>query len=168
MFFTTCRSISVPMWGLCRYRISSGAPAATKSASTCPISGSLTRVVSLPSEKVPAPPSPNCTLDLSSKPPPDQNLAISSWRLSTSQPRSTTTGRQPCRASVRAANMPAGPKPTTTGGLSSLPGGENCPRDAIASGASDTFLSFFQRLRSFFSLPCTATSSIYTNLMGAP
>ena len=35
--------------------------------------------------------------------------------LSTSPPRSKTSGQSPAFASVKAANIPAGPKPTTTG-----------------------------------------------------
>ncbi|MNE59412.1 hypothetical protein D3C80_1545040 [compost metagenome] len=53
------------MCGLLIYRISSGAPALTNSSSTLRpwCCGSLIWLYSLPSEKVPAPPSPNCTLD---------------------------------------------------------------------------------------------------------
>ena len=57
-FFTTCRSRSVPTWGLVRTPICSGAPQAKKVSSTVAQRGSLDRAVSFPSEKVPAPPSP--------------------------------------------------------------------------------------------------------------
>ena len=72
-------------------------------------------VVSLPSEKVPAPPSPNCTFDSVSSLCCDQNVFTLLVLLSTSPPRSRTRGRRPAFASVNAANIPAGPKPATTG-----------------------------------------------------
>ena len=72
---------------------------------------SLVPVVSLPSEKAPAPPSPNCTLLVVSRIPFFQKLCTSSVRVSTSLPRSIKIG---C-ASISAANNPAGPAPTTTG-----------------------------------------------------
>ena len=68
---TTSRSLSVPICGFCIYKISSGAPCATKHSSTFRFlpEGSFTIVLSLPSEKVPAPPSPNCTLHSGSSSP---------------------------------------------------------------------------------------------------
>lgn len=47
--------------GFACQRISSGAPAWTNASSTWRICGLFVPVVSLPSENVPAPPSPNCT-----------------------------------------------------------------------------------------------------------
>ena len=116
--FTTPRSKSVPMWGLLSYKISFGAPAATNSSSTFRHLGSLMRVVSFPSENVPAPPSPNWTLLSTSSTPVCQNLSTASFRLSTSPPRSSTMGFKPICAKRSAANIPAGPKPTTTGRFS--------------------------------------------------
>ena len=63
MRFTTWRSTSVPMWGLWDQRMSSGAPCSTRASSTAEMRPSWVPVVSLPSEKVPAPPSPNWTLE---------------------------------------------------------------------------------------------------------
>src|SRR3970282_2284099 len=80
--------------------------------------GSPIRVVSSPSENVPAPPSPNCALLSGSRVPSRQNRATSPARSSTGRPRSRITGGAPNRASVRAAKSPAGPAPTTTGGRS--------------------------------------------------
>ena len=96
--------------------MSSGAPWETNTSKTWLIRGSLMPVVSLPSEKVPAPPSPNWTLERSDSSPPLQKRSTSAVRVSTSWPRSSTMGARPARASVRAANSPAGPMPTTTGG----------------------------------------------------
>ena len=58
---TIWHSTSVPIWGLFTYRISGAAPNSTKSSSTfrCLPKGSFTKVFNFPSEKVPAPPSPN-------------------------------------------------------------------------------------------------------------
>ena len=71
--------------------------------------------LSLPSENVPAPPSPNCTLLAGSKAPPDQKRSTSFARASTSRPRSITSGLSPAWARCSAANSPAGPIPTTMG-----------------------------------------------------
>ena len=86
-----------------------------KVSSTSRQRGSLMPLLSLPSEKVPAPPSPNCTLLVGSKTPPAQNFSTSAVRASTSRPRSSTSGRSPAWASRSAANSPAGPMPATTG-----------------------------------------------------
>ena len=59
----TLIKLSVPICGFDRYNISSGAPNVTNSFNTFLQKGLLIPVVSFPSEKVPAPPSPNCTLD---------------------------------------------------------------------------------------------------------
>ena len=76
---------------------------------------SCVEVLSLPSEKVPAPPSPNWTLDSGSSAPPARKASTSRSLASTSLPRSSTMGRAPARASTSAANIPAGPKPAITG-----------------------------------------------------
>ena len=105
------------MWGFASYRISSGAPARTISVRTrrpnCSLS--LIRVFSLPSEKVPAPPSPNCTFDSGSRLFCCQKVSTLRDRSSTGSPRSITRGFRPARASIRPQNRPAGPRPTTTG-----------------------------------------------------
>ena len=62
-------SISVPTWGLASVRILSGAPQRTSSSKIHRWRRSLVPVFSLPSEKAPAPPSPNCTLDSGSRTP---------------------------------------------------------------------------------------------------
>ncbi len=92
---TTLRRTSVPMWGLATYKISSGAPNCTKVSKTKRLrpSLSLTRVFSFPSEKVPAPPSPNWTLDSGSKAPPCQKASTSAVLSRTGFPRSKTTGQ---------------------------------------------------------------------------
>ena len=92
IFFTTVRNISVPICGLCKYFISAGAPASTKASNTSLILLSFIRVVNFPSEKVPAPPSPNCTLEFFLSAPPCQKSSISRWRVSTSAPRSKIIG----------------------------------------------------------------------------
>ena len=115
IFLTTRRSTSVPICGFCLYKISFGAPAATNSSSTLRIRASLIPVVSLPSLKVPAPPSPNCTLDCSFSVPSRQKRSTDAVLASTSCPRSSTSGRSPACAKISAANIPAGPKPTMIG-----------------------------------------------------
>ena len=72
-------------------------------------------VVNLQSENAPAPPSPNWTLDSVFNSPVYQNLSTVSVLLSTSSPRSITSGLYPFSANSNAANIPAGPNPTTTG-----------------------------------------------------
>ena len=96
--------------------MSAGAPASTSVRNTVEMRGSWVPVVSLPSEKVPAPPSPNCTLEVVSSTPVAQKRSTSAVRSSTGRPRSSTMGMTPFRAKKRAANSPAGPMPTTTGG----------------------------------------------------
>ncbi len=115
MALTTERSMSVPTCGLELKRMFSGAPAATRSDRTLRQRGSLMFVVSLPSEKVPAPPSPNCTLEFGSKSPCSQKWCTFAARLSTSSPRSSNRGRKPSSDSSRPAKRPAGPVPIITG-----------------------------------------------------
>ena len=97
------------------------APKRTKVSSTRRFlpEGSFTDVFSLPSEKVPAPPSPNCTLLLGLSIPLSQNFCTSKVLFSTLLPRSITIGQKPASASMYAQNSPAGPAPTMTGRLSS-------------------------------------------------
>ena len=78
--FTMCRKISVPTCGLCLYKISSGAPNSTKYVAISCKRGCVTRVVNFPSENVPAPPSPNCTLDSGLKIPCFQKASTSNVR----------------------------------------------------------------------------------------
>ncbi|MPN52201.1 hypothetical protein SDC9_199857 [bioreactor metagenome] len=108
-------SLSVPRCGRALTAISGGAPCFKYDCMTNAHLGSLMRVRSFPSEKVPAPPSPNCMFDSSSSSFPEQNRAIFSARLSASSPRSSTIGAKPFNARSNAQNIPHGPKPTTTG-----------------------------------------------------
>ena len=128
IFLTTFFKTSVPICGFCKYKISSGAPNSTKVRSTCLFlpDESFTKVLSFPSEKVPAPPSPNCTLHSGSRPFPFQNASTLSCRFSTSKPRSKTTGCFPALASSNAANIPAGPKPAITVFFVSFPFRSTC------------------------------------------
>ena len=59
IFFTTFFKLSLPIWGFASHKISSGAPKRTKVFNTSRLRGLCVWVLSLPSEKVPAPPSPN-------------------------------------------------------------------------------------------------------------
>ena len=95
--------------------MSSGAPAAAKASKTAVTRPSWIPVVSLPSEKVPAPPSPNWTLEAVSSAPVAQKRSTSLTRSSTGRPRSSRIQGMPARARKRAQNSPAGPMPTTTG-----------------------------------------------------
>ena len=106
----------MPTWGLASIKISSGAPQDTSVSRMNRWRGSRVPVFSLPSEKAPAPPSPNWTLEVRSSSPVAQNRSTSAFRRSTGRPRSSRMGRSPARASTRAAKSPAGPAPTTTGG----------------------------------------------------
>ena len=122
IFLITTASTSVPICGLLAYRISSDAPNFTKLCKTYLILPNVSEicVLSFPSENVPAPPSPNCTLHSVSSSPVSQNCATFLVLVSTSCPRSYTTGLSPALASSRAQNIPAGPSPITTGLSSSL------------------------------------------------
>ena len=75
----------------------------------------LMPVISLPSENVPAPPSPNCTFVSGASSPVAQNFCTASCRSRTAAPRSSTIGRSPASARHNAAIIPAGPEPATTG-----------------------------------------------------
>ena len=107
--------MSVPTWGLWEYNISSGEPKLTNSSNTFLHLISFILVVSFPSEKVPAPPSPNCTFELFLNFLLFQKSFISFVLLSTSSPLSSIIGLNPLWASTKAANKPAGPLPTITG-----------------------------------------------------
>ena len=122
MFFTTTAKTSVPICGLLEHNMSASAPNLTNVSSTSLILpvGSLITVLSLPSENVPAPPSPNCTLDSVSSSPLSQNVLTFFCLTSTLSPRSYITGFMPASESFKAANMPAGPNPIITGRSSSL------------------------------------------------
>ena len=112
-------------------------------------------VLSLPSENAPAPPSPNCTLDCSSKMPCARILATSLALPSTSRPRSSNSGCRPALAKINAANKPAGPPPTTTGRSSAVTRG-TVYSNGLASVADG------QRAISACSSPDTATSTVST------
>lgn len=75
----------------------------------------LMPVINLPSEKVPAPPSPNCTFESGLSFPVFQNKFTSFCRSGTGFPLSSIIGLKPASARIKAANIPAGPLPTTTG-----------------------------------------------------
>ena len=75
-------------------------------------------VFNLPSENVPAPPSPNWMFVRLSRGAPALKASTMATRPSTSAPRSTTSGARPARARYRAQNSPAGPVPTTMGRIS--------------------------------------------------
>lgn len=96
--------------------MSAGAPIWMKVSNTVPMRGSWVPVVSFPSEKVPAPPSPNWTLEAGWSSPVCQNRSTRRVRSSTGAPRSSTMEGSPLRARYSAAKSPAGPMPTTTGG----------------------------------------------------
>ena len=69
IFPTTSSSLSVPTCGFASVRISSGAPNSWNFSSTYRQIGSFILVTSFPSEKVPAPPAPNCMfVEVSSTP----------------------------------------------------------------------------------------------------
>ncbi len=72
MFRRTTTSRSVPMWGLASKRTVSGAPKRWSVSRTTAILSWRLPQVSLPSLKVPAPPSPNWTFDSGSNAPPFQ------------------------------------------------------------------------------------------------
>ena len=97
------------------YNISSGAPQLTNSSRTFLILVSLIPVFNFPSEKVPAPPSPNCTFDSVFKLEFFQKLLTSTVLSSMLFPLSIIIGLYPNSDNIREANIPAGPKPTTTG-----------------------------------------------------
>jgi len=93
--------------------MSCGAPCSTKVSSTKRIRpcGSRMPVLSLPSENVPAPPSPNCTLEAGSSAPPFQKDSTFSRRRPISSPRSISSGFCPAMASTSAQNSPRRPGP---------------------------------------------------------
>jgi len=72
------------------------------------------RVYSFPSEKVPAPPSPNCMFDFGLKSLCWKKLFTSLILASTSRPLSISSGLRPAFASNSVVNRPHGPLPTTT------------------------------------------------------
>ncbi len=106
-------NLSVPMWGFALYIMSLGAPWLTNSSNNFLTLLSLVPVVNLPSEKAPAPPSPNCTLELVFNLPPFQNVSTSFVLVSMSIPLSIKVTLAPDLASIKLANNPAGPAPTT-------------------------------------------------------
>lgn len=77
--------------------------------------GILVPVLSLPSEKVPAPPRPNWILLSGSRMRSFRKRSIACERRNAGSPRSMSKGLRPASASVSAAKRPAHPAPTTTG-----------------------------------------------------
>ena len=108
-------SLSVPTWGSASVRMLSGAPQDTSASMMKRWRRSRVPVFSLPSENVPAPPSPNWTFERTFSSPVAQKRSTSRRLRSTHSPRSSRIGRAPQRASTSAANSPAGPAPITTG-----------------------------------------------------
>ena len=111
--------------------------------------GSFTNVLSFPSEKVPAPPSPNWTFDSGLSSPPRQKASTFCVLESTSSPRSRIRGEKPALASIRPQNMPAGPNPTITGLWQS----GSCPCSGNRYG-----FSVFSTTFTFFAFLITAPS----------
>ena len=105
----------MPIWGLDKYNISFGAPKLTNSCKTFLHKGLLIPVVNLPSEKVPAPPSPNWTLENGFKILLNKKLSTSFFLSSTVLPCSTIIGQIPFCIKINAENNPAGPAPIITG-----------------------------------------------------
>ena len=97
------------------YMISFGAPNFTNSSNTFPEKTDVFPVVNFPSEKVPAPPSPNCMFVLVFNTPLSIKLFTSSILFSTFDPCSIIIGSIPLSTSVIAVKSPAGPAPTITG-----------------------------------------------------
>ena len=140
--------------------MSSPAPTSRNSESTFLMSPSFMPVASLPSEKVPAPPSPKSMFASGSRTRSFLNFSTASMRPSMDGPRSITRGLYPSDASSSAANRPAGPAPITTG----LPPRASSPctggRMAAASASSSTAERFLFR-PSFSFFPVTK-STVYT------
>ena len=113
-FFTTSRRLSVPTCGVPLQAIFSGAPALISSVKIYLERGSFMRVYNFPSEKVPAPPSPNWMFDFGLKVLFWENASTSLILASTSLPLSIRSGLSPALANRRVANRPHGPLPTTT------------------------------------------------------
>ena len=103
------------MCGLFIYEISSGAPNLTNVSITSLHSELCKFVVSFPSEKVPAPPSPNCTFEQVFNIRSFKNNSTSFCLSSTVLPCSTIIGLTPFSIRVSAQNSPAGPAPIITG-----------------------------------------------------
>ena len=153
---TARRRRSVPTCGFACHKMSGQSPARASSVSTKRQRASLMPVLSLPSENAPAPPSPNCTLQEGSSVPSAHSRSTAARRVSTSCPRSSSSGRAPARASTSAANSPAGPPPTTTGRSVSLMG---ATAGTYTVGGAITFASR-QRAAAAASSPRTVTSSV--------
>ena len=90
IFRMTSESISVPTWGFASTAMLFSAPNLTSVSTTSSALASLIRVVSLPSENAPAPPSPNMMLLLGSGSPPPQNESTSLLRSEMGLPLSRT------------------------------------------------------------------------------
>ena len=157
MLFTTRVSTSVPTWGFASYVTERGAPWLANSRRTCAIRLSCVPVLSFPSENVPAPPSPNWTLHSVSSAPPLLKAATLAVRASASRPRSRTMGRSPARASVRAQNIPAGPKPAMTGGA---PRGVTLGILYVSSGSAGSPFARTATVQTYFAAPFRLASRL--------
>ena len=131
------------MCGLASHRMSRGEPASTNVSRISRWAGFLVPVLSLPSEKVPAPPRPNWILLSGSRIRSLRKRSIACERRSAGSPRSMSRGLRPALARVRAAKRPAQPAPTTTG----------CPLGVFGTGlgnegASPSTMRMRERSRS--------------------
>ena len=113
MFFIILGKLSLPKCGLFKYKISFGAPKDTNSDKTSLTNSPPLFVFNFPSEKVPAPPSPNWILEFSSK----ILVLIKSLTdfclSSTDLPLSIKSTIKPFLNKFKAQNKPQGPAPTT-------------------------------------------------------
>ena len=141
--------MSVPICGLAVYNVDSGAPKLTNSWRTLVQKGLWIPLVNLPSEKVPAPPSPNWTFDKQSNLPVFLNISTTFCLFSTLSPCSITIGVIPFWTKVRAANKPLGPAPTITTFLLEI------FLELICGNSFFTTLSNFLYLSSFFNAKFT-------------
>ena len=143
----------MPIWGLFDTSISGSAPYSANVFKTKVLLPDLSFITefSLPSEKVPAPPSPNSTFDSGLRGvSPFQKSLTHFVLLSTSIPRSNTIGLNPSLASINAANNPAGPIPTTTGGALMTLSPVTC--GIYSTGVVNIIFLLFTRFNILFSL----------------
>ena len=146
--------MSLPTCGLASQSMRRGAPASTKVCRISRWAGLLVPVASLPSEKVPEPPRPNCMLLSGSRMPVALNRSMASVLLREPSPRSTRSGATPASASASAQKSPAHPAPTTTG--------RSSPSDVVTLGkrvgCSSTTFSCLSTCH-LFALPSSALSA---------
>ena len=152
MLVTTRGSTSLPTWGLASHRICGWAPASTKVSRMRRWAGLLVPVCSLPSENVPAPPTPYWMLLSTSSSPVALCASTTLLRRAASSPRSTSRGERPALARESAQKRPAQPAPTTTGRASGATAAPGQPKGS--SSTTRTPFSAWERV----SLERTAAS----------